>query len=149
MQMRWEDQELNRETAETKFPEVFYASLSLPCRAAQSRGTFVPLDQSGLDAMVESGALNPKARGTRIDRLCLYFRLFCRLGPGGDQYPELGVMHFWFGGESLYAIFHISPQNDWLSIMVVPGEAPNSPLQRTPGSASVSSSDVSGPAPLS
>ncbi len=147
--MRWEDQELNYGTAENKFPEVLYASLSLPCRAAKNRGSFLHVDQSGLDSMVESGALNAKARGTRIDRLCLHYRLFCRLGPGGNQYPDLGVMHFWYGGESLYAIFHLPPKNDWLSVMVVAGEAPNPPLQRTPGSAPVSNPGTSGPAPLS
>lgn len=147
--MRWEDQELNHENVETKFPEVLYASLSLPCRAAQNRGTFMPLDQSGLDAMVESGKLSPKARGVRIGRLCLYYRLFCRLGPGGGPYPELGVMHFWYAGESLYAIFYISPKNDWLSVMVVAGGEPDSPPQRAPDLDSISNSDASGPAPPS
>ena len=119
---RWDDQEINYAT-ETKFPEIIHATLIIPRWAEKFRGTFLKLDQVKLDALLESGEFPEKMRGARIDRVCLYFRLFCRLGPGGDHYPALGVMH-WYRVESLYAIFYFSPTNDWLQVMVLAGEAP-------------------------
>ena len=74
--------------------------------------------------MVARGELPKTAQDARIDRLCLYYRLACRLGPGGDHYPALGVMHFWQGSRSLFAIINLSPLNDWCKILVVPGEPP-------------------------
>jgi hypothetical protein len=82
--------------------------------------------------MVEDGALSQKAAGVRIDRLCLHFRLFCRLGPGGDNYPTLGVTHFWQDSVSLYAIFYFSAKNDWLKIMVVMAPAPDTVSKQRP-----------------
>ena len=123
--MRWEDQELNHEVPENKFPEVFFAGLFLLGSASRQQGSFLRMDQRSLDQMVEKGDLPAKARGARIDRLCLYYRLSCRLGPGGDHYPVLGTTHFWEDSKSLYAVLYISPRNDWLDIMVVSGEAPN------------------------
>jgi hypothetical protein len=122
--LRWEDQELNHATPENKFPEVFYAGHFLPMLAAKQQGKFLQIDQAALERMVASGTLNERARGVRIDRLCLHCRLFCRLGPGGGSYPEIGAMHFWRDSESLYIILHISPANDWVGIMVVSGECP-------------------------
>src|SRR5580658_10165913 len=98
--MRWEDQELNHTVGDHKFREVVYAGLFLASLAAKQQGKFMRLDQAGLDMMVQSGELTERAKGVRIDRLCLYYRLFCRLGPGGDHYPVGGVMHFWRGGTS-------------------------------------------------
>ena len=128
--MRWEDQELNHDVPENKFPEVFFAGLFLLECASRQQGTFLPIDQLVLEAMVEEGDLPKKAQGARIDRLCLYYRLSCRLGPGGDHYPVLGTTHFWEDSKSLYAIIFISPNNDWFKIMVVGGEAPNQTVQR-------------------
>lgn len=79
--------------------------------------------------MVERGTLNERAAGVRIGRLCLHFRLFCRLGPGGDHYPSLGVTHFWQDSASLYAVLYFSPRNEWLDVMVVAAPPPN----KTPG----------------
>lgn len=127
--MRWEDQELNHEVPENKFPEVFFAGLFLLVSASKQQGSFLRIDQQVLDRMVEKNDLMKKARGCRIDRLCLYYRLSCRLGPGGDHYPVLGTTHFWEDSESRYAILYISPKNDWFHIMVLAGEAPSQPLQ--------------------
>ena len=123
--MRWEDQELNHDVPENKFPEVFFAGLFLLACASKLRGRFLHIDQQKLDELVGMGELPQKAAGARIDRLCLYYRLACRLGPGGDHYPTLGTTHFWEDSESLYAILHISPQNDCFHIMVIGGESPN------------------------
>lgn len=130
--MRWEDQELNHNVPENKFPEVFFAGLFLFGSAAKHEGSFLEINQQKLDDMIAAGELPKKAMGARIDRLCLYFRLSCRLGPGGDHYPVLGATHFWEDSKSLYAILYISPKNDWFNIMVVPGEAPNTSLHSTP-----------------
>ena len=124
--MRWEDQELNREVPENKFPEVFFAGLFLPGCASKQQGSFLHIDQHVLDQMVENGDLPKKARGARIDRLCLYYRLSCRLGPGGDPYPVLGATHFWADSKNFYTILYISSKNDWVDIMIVSGEAPDS-----------------------
>jgi hypothetical protein len=134
--MRWEDQELNHGVPENKFPEVFFAGLFLLGCASRQPGTFLRIDQQTLAEMVEKGELPKKAQGARIDRLCLYYRLSCRLGPGGDHYPVLGTTHFWQDSKSLYAILYISPNNDWVHIMVVGGEAPNQTVQRTGASRS-------------
>ena len=123
--MRWEDQELNHATPENKFPEVFFAGLSLLGYASDHQGQYVRVDQKRLDQMLQDGDFSKQATGARIDRLCLHFRLFCRLGPGGDQYPTLGVTHFWQNSVSLYAILYFSPKNDWLDIMAVTAPAPN------------------------
>ena len=112
--MRWEDQELNYGVPENKFPEVFFAGLWMLGCAAERQTRFLRLDQAKLDGMVQSGALTERAKGIRIDRLCLYYRLACSLGPGGDHYPVLGNTHFWRDSKSLYAILYISPKNDWL-----------------------------------
>jgi hypothetical protein len=133
MRMRWEDQELNHEVPENKFPEVFFAGLFLLGCTSKQRGSFLHIDQQRLDEMVGNGDLPEKAKGVRIDRLCLHYRLFCRLGPGGDHYPVLGTMHFWEDSKSLYAIFYLSPKNDWFHIMVVAGEAPNQPAAPNSG----------------
>jgi hypothetical protein len=125
MRMRWEDQELNHGVPENKFPEVFFAGLFLLGCASKLQGSFLRVDQRKLDEMVAKGDLPKKAAGSRIDRLCLYYRLSCRLGPGGDHYPVLGASHFWEDSKSLYAILYISPQNDWFNIMVVGGESPS------------------------
>lgn len=129
--MRWEDQELNHGVPENKFPEVFFAGLFLLGCAAKQRDIFLRIDQGKLDEMVERGDLPTKAEGARIDRLCLYYRLACGLGPGGDHYPVLGTTHFWGASKSLYAILYISPKNDWFHIMVLAGEAPSPALQAT------------------
>jgi len=129
--MRWEDQELNHAVPENKFPEVFLAGLFLLSYASRRQGRFLHIDQQVLDDMVEKAELPKKAEGVRIDRLCLYYRLSCRLGPGGDHYPVLGTTHFWGDSKSLYAILYIAPDNGWFHIMVVEGEAPNQPLQAT------------------
>lgn len=123
--MRWEDQELNHGVPENKFPEVFFTGLLLLGFASNQPGTFLHIDQQTLDELVKNGQLPKKAEGCRIDRLCLYYRLSCRLGPGGDHYPVLGTTHFWKESRSLFAILYISPRNDWFHIMVVAGEAPN------------------------
>ena len=83
--MRWEDQELNHETPENKFPEVLFAGLSLLGHASEHQRQYLRIDQKKLETMVAEGALNERAKGARIDRLCLHFRLFCSLGPGGDH----------------------------------------------------------------
>jgi hypothetical protein len=127
--MLWEDQELNHEVPENKFPEVFFAGLFLLGCASRQQTSFLRIDQLVLDAMIERGELPKKSAGVRIDRLCLYYRLSCRLGPGGDHYAVLGTTHFWQESTSLYAILHISPRNDWFDIMVIAGEAPNHALQ--------------------
>ena len=135
MRMRWEDRELNHDVPENKFPEVCFAGLFLLGCASKQHGSFLRIDQRSLDQMIESGKLPKKTQGSRIDRLCLYYRLACRLGPGGDHYPVLGTTHFWQDSRSLYAIIYISPQNDWFDIMVVAGEAPNhEPTAAAPGS---------------
>lgn len=123
--MRWEDQELNYAVPESKFPEVFFAGFFLLGHAPNGLGSYLRIDQQTLDGMVQKGELPKKAEGCRIDRLCLHYRLFCRLGPGGDHYPALGTMHFWQNSESFYAILYISPKNEWLDIMAVAAEAPN------------------------
>jgi hypothetical protein len=125
--MRWEEQELNHATPENKFPEVLFAGLSLLGRASKHQNEYLRVDQQKLDAMIAAGALNQRAVGARIDRLCLHFRLFCRLGPGGDHYPTLGVTHFWQDSVSLYAVLYFSPKNDWLDIMVIKAPAPKAP----------------------
>lgn len=125
--MRWEDQELNHDVPENKFPEVFFAGLFLLGCASKQRGSFLHIDQQKLEKLVGVGELPQEAAGVRIDRLCLHYRLLCRLDPGGDHYPVLGTIHFWEDRESLYAIFFISPLNDWFRIMVVEGESPNKP----------------------
>lgn len=106
--MRWEDEELNHATSEHKCPEVLFAGLSLLHRAAQHPGAYLRVDQKNLDEMITAGALSSKAKGARINWLCLHFRLLCRLGPGGDHYPALGVTHFWQNSASLYAILYLS-----------------------------------------
>jgi len=141
--MRWEDQELNHGVPENKFPEVFFAGLWLLGLAAKEQGAFLRIDQAKLDELVQSGTLSDRAKGTRIDRLCLYYRLSCRLGPGGDHYPVLGAMHFWEGSESHYAVLHISPKNEWFDIMVLRGEAPNHATPANTGSAGVPPASVS------
>jgi len=123
--MRWEDQELNHSTPETKFPEVFFASLELPGLAEKKSGEYLMVDQEKLDAMIQAGELSKRISGVRIDRLCLFFRLFCSLGPGRDNYPTLGVMHFWSNSVSKYVICYFSPNNDWLKVMVVTASAPS------------------------
>jgi hypothetical protein len=123
--MRWEDQELNHGVPENKFPEVFFTGLFLLGYASKRKGRFVRIDQQMLDDLVANDELPRKASGCRIDRLCLYYRLSCRLGPGGDHYPVLGTTHFWETSKSLYAILYISPKNDWFHIMVIAAEAPN------------------------
>jgi hypothetical protein len=123
--MRWEDQELNHATPETKFPEVLFAGVSLVAYASGHQGHYLRVDQNELDRLIQDGMLPKAAIGTRIDRLCLHFRLFCRLGPGGDHYPALGVTHFWQDLLSLYPILYLSPKNDWLEIMVITAPAPN------------------------
>ena len=123
--MCWEDQELNHATPENKFPEVFFAKLHLLGYAAKHQNQYLRVNQQKLDATVQSGTFSQRASGVRINRLCLLFRLFCQLGPGGDHYPSLGVTHFWENSVSLYAIFYFSPKNDWLDIMVIKAPAPN------------------------
>jgi hypothetical protein len=130
--MRWEDQELNHATPENKFPEVLFAGLSLLGHASKHQSQYLRVDQQKLDEMVAAGTLNQRAAGARIDRLCLHFRLFCRLGPGGDHYPALGITHFWQDSVSLYAVLYFSPQNDWLDIMVIKAPAPNKSPEPTP-----------------
>jgi len=122
--MRWEDQELNHATAETKFPEVFFTSLELPGLAEKTPGEYMVINQSRLDVMIQSGELSKRTCGVKIDRLCLFFRLFCRLGPGGDNYPTFGVMHFWSNSISKYTIFYFSPKNDEFKMMVISASAP-------------------------
>ena len=122
--MRWEDQELNHQIPAEKFPEVSFAGLFLLDYASKRLGSFLRMDQQVLIRMIKSGELPEMAAGTRIDRLCLYYRLFCGLGPGGNPYPALGTTHFWKDSKSHYAILHISPKNDWFDIMAVQGEAP-------------------------
>ena len=133
--MRWEDQELNHEVPENKFPEVMYAGLFLMAYTARHQGRFLHIDQQALDQLIQKGDLPSKAQGARIDRLCLYFRLACRLGPGGDPYAVLGTTHFWQASRSVYAILYISPQNAWFQIMVLEGAAPNQPLRATAATA--------------
>ena len=129
--MRWEDQELSPTIPETKFPEVFFAGLFVMGWSAQQMGTYRRLDQSTLDALIDGGEIPDKASGARIDRLCLYFRVACSLGPGGEHYAVLGTTHFWRESESLYVILHISPQNDWFQIMTLAGDAPTKPVEPT------------------
>jgi hypothetical protein len=136
MRMRWEDQELNYKVPENKFPEVFFAGLFMLGCASKQQGTFLRIDQRKLDEMVVKGDLPKKAKGSRIDRLCLYYRLSCRLGPGGDHCPVLGAAHFWRDSKSLYAILYVSPHNNWFHIMVVGGESPNQPTAPDPEFAS-------------
>jgi hypothetical protein len=69
--MRWEDQELNHEVPENKFPEVFFAGLFLIGCASKQQGSFLRMDQRSLNQMIEKGDLPTKAQGARIDRLCL------------------------------------------------------------------------------
>ena len=130
--MRWEDQELNHATPESKFPEVLFAGLGLRGYASKHQGHYLRVDQKKLDEMVESGALNQRAAGARIDRLCLHFRLFCRLGPGDDTYPALGVTHFWQNSVSLYAILYFSSKNDWIDILVLAAPEPGTTPKQTP-----------------
>ncbi len=122
--MLWEDQELNHATPETKFPEVFFTSLELPSLAERKSGDYLLVDQEKLDAMIKTGELGSRTKGVRIKRLCMFFRLFCSLGPGEEHYPTLGVMHFWSNSVSKYAIFCFSPNNDWLKVLVVTASAP-------------------------
>jgi hypothetical protein len=130
--MRWEDQELNYATPENKFPEVLFARLNLLVHASQHQGQYLQVDQQKLDKMIEFGTLSKRAAGARIDRLCLQFRLFCLLGPGGDNYPALGVTHFWQNSVSLYAILYFSQKNDWLNIMFVTAPAPDTVPKQAP-----------------
>ena len=141
--MPWEDQELHHGIPENKFPEVFFAGLWLPGLAAKEEGRFLRIDQTKLDKMVQTGTLTERAKGVRIDRLCLYYRLSCGLGPGGEHYPVLGTTHFWRDSESQYAVLYISPKNEWFDIMVLRGEAPNHLVPRNAGSAGASSASVS------
>ena len=131
--MLWEDQELNHKVGETRFPEVYISGKFLLSCAAKEHGQFLRLDQLKLDDMVRAGNLPERSKGMRIDRLCLYYRVFYSLGPGGDHYPVLGAMHFWGASRSRYALVQISPQNDWLDIMVLNGEPP--PNHVTPSEA--------------
>jgi len=129
--MQWSDQEINHGTAETKFPEVLLASFELRGEAFKKRGQYLRVDQEVLDEMLVFGELSKHSRGVRIDRLCLLFRVYSGLSPGGEGYPVLGVSHYWqcesrseSASKSLYAILYISPENDWLKIMVVEGPSP-------------------------
>ena len=124
--MRWEDQELNYKTCDA-FPEIVFAFHSLLGRANQLRSCFVRVDPPTLDEMVADGRVDRRASGARTDRLCLYFRLMCRIDPGGDHYPSFGTFPYWSGSENVYCIVRISPKNDWLDMMVVVGEAPITP----------------------
>lgn len=135
--MRWEGQELNHGTPEGKFPEVLWAHFSLLSLAESRAATvlnrprsFLKVDQATLDRMQLSGELSVKAKGVRIDRLCLRFRLACRLNPGGGRNSDLGVMQYWSQkpnrrtAQSYYAVVEISPLNDWLNIFVVAADVP-------------------------
>src|ERR1700761_2822049 len=108
--MRWEDQELNHATSGNKFPELPFAGLSLLSHASSHQNQYLRIDQQKLEKMIQAGALGQRTAGVRIDRLCLHFRLFCGLGPGGGPYPALGINHFWQNSTSLYAIFYFSPK---------------------------------------
>ena len=57
IRMRWEAQELNREIPEKKFPEVFFAGLSLLGCVSKLLGSFLPIDQKTLDKVVHKGGL--------------------------------------------------------------------------------------------
>src|SRR5208283_5016480 len=103
-------------TPENKYPDVLFAGLALLGYASKHQSQYLRVGQKELDAMVDAGTLDKRATGARIDRLCLHFRLFCRLGPGGDHYPALGITQFWQDSASLYAILYFSPKNDWLDI---------------------------------
>lgn len=122
--MRWEDLELNYSTPETKFPEILIAGLGLLNHSSKHQSRYLRVDQQNLEEMVKTGILSQRAAGARIDRLCLHFRLFSGLGPGGDNYPALGITHFWENSVSLYAIIQFSPKNDWLEMMVISAPPP-------------------------
>ena len=122
--MQWEDQEINYATPENKFPEVFFSSLELRTHAGKRPGEYIRIDQEALEEMIGAGVLSQRTKGVRIDRLCLFFRLFCRLGPGGGHQPSLGITHYWVNSNSRYAIFYFSPLNDWFDIMDIEASAP-------------------------
>jgi hypothetical protein len=125
--MRWEDQELNHAVPDNRFPEILAAWLSLFLHAEKSQGQYVRINQSKLDELIRTGEC-PQAFGARIDRLCLYARLTCGLGPGGDHSPALGITNFFknSGGDSgsLYAVLYLSPNNDWLKMMIIAAPPP-------------------------
>lgn len=80
-------------------------------------GQYIRIDQEALHEFVETGALSERTKGVRIDRLCLFFRMFCNLGPGGGNYPTMGITHYWVNDSSHYIIFCFSPLNDWFDMM--------------------------------
>jgi len=126
--LRWEGKEINYAIG-NEFPEIVFAFHALLSAASRQRGIFLYVDQAKLDALIDEGtkkSLIGQAAGARIDRLCLYYRLMCGLGPGGDHHSQLGALHYWNGpkSESVYGIVHVSPANDWVSVMVVNGEPP-------------------------
>lgn len=128
--MHWEDQELNFATPEGKYPEVLAAKFALLAEAERSLGRYLRVDQSSLDAL-PLPMLRTKIESPRLDRVCLHFRLSCGLAPGGERYPVLGAMHYSCDSKSMYAIVHISPQNDWLNVMCVTAEEPIQRLEPT------------------
>jgi|ERR1051325_7418880 hypothetical protein len=138
--MRWEDQELNHAT-ENKFPEVAAAFGSLLGHASRRTAQYLRVDQNKLDVMLKEGTLDGRAAGVRIHPLCLYFRMWCRLGPGGGH-PALGVLHSWGrNSTSHYAILYVSPKNDWFDIMIIAAPAPNQAMQPTASPRTASLSD--------
>jgi hypothetical protein len=121
--MRWEDQELNYGIPETTFPEILEAKFALLAQAERSQGRYASVDEATatrlpLKQFADRGPV-------RINRLCLHFRLACRISPGGGAYAELGAFHYWSGRKSMYAIAHISPKNDWMELMCVAADEPN------------------------
>jgi hypothetical protein len=93
--MKWEDQEINYATPEGKFMEAFRAEFSLLGYAAKFKKRYLVVGQSRFDELVLKKKLTEKARGARIDHICLKFRLRCGLSPGGGNYPDLGVFNYW------------------------------------------------------
>jgi hypothetical protein len=118
---RWEDQEIKIGTSSAEFPKETIALFCLCSYAQKCREEFVHIDQPILDGLIASQQLPKEAKGARIDRLCLFFRLRCRLGPGGDGEASLGAFPFWSNDDNCYAITYISPLNNWLDLTVLKG----------------------------
>ena len=120
MELEW-TKEL-RHAAEYQVPEVVVA-MALRGYADEHLGQKFRIDQTTLNEMIELGIFKPALpayKGARIDRLCLHFRLFCRLAPGGEPAPPTGVTE-WANlrgaTTNYYGVLRFSPENDWLEIV--------------------------------
>ena len=122
--MKWEDQEINVATPAGNMREVIRASFRIRSLAERKAGEYLRITQELLDQDAK------EAERALIHRLCLYERALCRISPGGGAYTDFGVSHYWSDSKSLYAIFQIAPNNDWLEIMVLHATHPAEQKQK-------------------